>query len=75
MSYIRNVIPHCVDRSEQDWKRQIESLQEELKRSTEAFNVYRARAHTALKKTANEQHTAEDRISAVQNQLQVRDYL
>lgn len=68
------VTPTCgcdgTHRREQESKRQIESLQEELKRSTEAFNLYRARAHTALKKTAVEQHTAEDRISVVRSQLQ-----
>jgi hypothetical protein len=40
----------------------MESLKEELERSTQAFNVYRARAHTALKKTASEQHTFEAQL-------------
>lgn len=53
-------------RAQQEHKRQVESLQEELKARTEAFELYRARSHTTLKKLAAEQQGAEDRVAGVQ---------
>lgn len=75
MSPFRNLVVGLsflyYNRAREDYKRQVESLKEELERSTQAFNLYRARAHTALKKTAEEQHTAEERLSSFQSQIQV----
>ena len=48
----------------------IDQIEEELERSTEAFNLYRARANSALKKTANEQQEVEERMAAAEAALE-----
>merc|ERR1711871_1724672 len=45
-------------------------LAEELERSTQAFNLFRARANTALKKTAAEQLGADERTNRAVTELE-----
>ena len=52
--------------AQQEHKRQLEALQAELQARTEAFDLYRARSHTTLKKVAAGQRGAEDRVVGVQ---------
>lgn len=52
--------------AQQEHKRQLEALQAELTARTEAFDLYRARSHTTLKKLAAGQQGAEDRVAGVQ---------
>lgn len=52
--------------AQQEHKRQLEALQAELQARTEAFDLYRARSHTTLKKVAAGQRGAEDRVAGVQ---------
>lgn len=53
-------------RAQQEHRRQLEALQQELTSRSEAFDLYRARSHTTLKKVAAAQQRADARLAGAQ---------